>query len=526
MRQFIRYCFDEKPLLFCIWAGFFFRIIAVLFAQGISFGFDHHVYIENAQQIVSGNITVQQLCTDPSHSYFISHGHSIIYLYFNTIVLYICEFLNIFDSRAKTFVLKLILGLISVVGIYYAYRITYRLATRRAALAVGILTSMLWFIPYISVQNLPENIAALIILAAIYRLVKTRRRTYKMADDIFTGFLMGISVSLCYNIIILLVGVWILFVIISKAKRGSLIIFGAIIAICITEGLINTLLFNSPFYLLGEYIGEIASGGNATSGFKSIYMYVSILSMVIPLPWGLFAMFGFAQSWKRCFLLFMPTAFYILGLYLLPNKEEKFILVILPIFLILSVSGWYIFKSSSHFWTSHPKLNKISAYLFFAINIPALVLTSTAYTRKPQVESMLYLSRYKAEISSILVDDEAHTSSKSLPTFYLGKDITIYWLHHQDSEPDQSIYYSCVANSPHTNELYTEIYFTNPRLKSVPEFVLFYGDYDLNARLSKIRNMFPNITFERTFSPSLADKVIQWVNPSNSNMNLHVYRVN
>lgn len=524
MRQFIRYCFEEKPLLFCIWAGFFFRIMAVLFVQGISFGFDHYVYVENAQLLASGKCSIQQIVENGQGIF--THGHSIIYIFINSLILNACESIGIFDTQSKMFIVRLLHALLSILIIYYCYRITYRLANRKAALAIGVLSSMLWFMPYMSVNTLPENIAAVLLLAAVYRLAKTRRRTYKFSDDIFTGFLIGVSVSFCYNMILVIIGAVISYAIKSEIKRGMLLLFGASISILALEGLVDTLLFNTPFYILGEYIHSIISGGNITTGAKSLYMYISILLMLIPLPWGLAAIFGYVKSWRHCFILFFPITFYIAVSYLLPNKEEKFILPILPIFLILCTSGWFIYQSGSRFWITRPRLRKWSMLLFFALDIPMLLLTCTAYTRRPQVETMQYLSRYKSDITSIFIDNRDYYGCKSLPQFYLGKYVDIYILSKQDTEPDMSIFYSSVSNSENSKEhyIFTEKYFHSPILGEPPQYVIFYGDYQMPERLASIRAIFPQLTYETSFTPSLADRIIQLFNPSNINMTLHVYR--
>lgn len=526
MRQFIRYCFEEKPLLFCIWAGFFFRIIAVLMAQGISFGFDHYVYVENAQHLAGGTASIQQIVDNCSGHNFIAHGHSIIYLYINTALIYACEHTGIFDPQSKMLIMRLICGLISMLTIYYCYRIAYRLANRKAALAIGILTSMLWFMPYICVQTLPENAAAVLLLAAVYRLAKTRKQTYKFSDDIFTGFLMGISVSFCYNLALLIIGAAISYMLKSEIKRGLLIIFGASIPVLALEGLVDTLALGSPFYVISEYIHEIISGANATTGPKSVYMYISILAMVIPLPWGLAALYGYLKSWRHCFIMFFPTTFYLLVSYLLPNKEEKFMLSILPIFLLLCVSGWFRYQAESRFWSSRPRLRKWVIVSFFAANTPMLIMTSTAYTRKPQMESMVYLSKYRSEITSILVDDSGNYESKSLPQYYLGKDVDIYILNKQYCEPDKSIYYSSVSGFGNSREhnIFTERYFMNPTLRTLPQYVIFYGDYNMPERLARMRTVFPQLTYKTSFTPSVADRIIEMFNPKNNNMTLHVYR--
>ncbi len=528
MRRFFRYCFEEKPLLFCIWTGFFFRLLAVLFAQGIAFGFDHYAYLETAQNIVSGKLTMQTLINNDDIYHFVDHGNSVVYLYINAAILYICEFFNIFDARSKMFIMRFAHGLLSMLSIYYCYRITYRLANRRAALAIGVLMSMLWFMPYLCVKTMPECVASVIMLAAVYRLAKTRKQTYKFADDVFTGFLLGVAVSFCYNLLLLLIGFALCYILKSGLKRAILILFGAGIALIALEGLVDTIALGTPFYIIGEYVSDIIHGyATQKWEFRYIYMYISILALVIPLPWGLLALYGYVRSWRHCFLLFFPVTFYIVGVYLLPNKEEKFMVAILPLFFMLCVVGWFRFQSKWRFIVTRPRLQRWSIILFFAINTPMLVPASISYTRRPQVETMIYLSHYKSDITSIFVEDRGRTCSKSLPLFYIGKGIDVYRLRADDPGLDASLYYSSASGDISLNEhdIYSEKYFLNPSFADrYPQYVIFNGDYDMPERLAKMREVFPQLTYEGTFAPSLADRFIEFFNPSNNNVNLHVYR--
>ena len=76
---------------------------------------------------------------------------------------------------------------------------------------------------------------------------------------------------------------------------------------------------------------------------------------------------------------------------------------ILPLFFMLCVTGWFRFERESRFISTRPWLRRWSVALFFAVNTPMLVLTSMSYMRRPQVETMVWLSHYKSDISSIFV---------------------------------------------------------------------------------------------------------------------------
>ncbi|MCR5455415.1 MAG: hypothetical protein K6F33_10550, partial [Bacteroidales bacterium] len=488
-------------------------MIAVIFAQGVAFGYDHYVYIENAQNIVSGDTSLSKLILS-SETSFGSKGYSYIYLLLTTATFYVCEFFNMFDPRSKMFIIKLFHGLISLLTIYYSYRLAYRLGNRKAALTVGIIVSMLWFMPYISVKSLPENLASIFILAGVYRLSKIKKRYYKYGDDLFIGFLMGCAISFCYNTIIFVMGFAIAVGVISGKRRSTLLLLGSAISFFLLEGIIEMITLKNPFYVVNEYITAIADGTSRTRGSKTIYMYISLLAMMIPLPWGLMALWGYIKAWKRTFILFFPVTFYIIGSYLLPYKSEQFVLPIVPLFFIICFSGWYRYASSSRFWVGHPRLSYWLVVTFFMVNTPALILASISYTRQPQIETMLYLSRYKNDVESILVEDIGYSSSKSLPPFYMGKNIVIYNLNKQDQEPDPSIYYSSIKLGEYEHQLYTEQYFKHPQnSQETPKFVIFCGDYNMPERLANMRKIFPQITFEKKINPSFADKVIQFINP-------------
>ncbi|MBQ2096660.1 MAG: hypothetical protein II480_00675, partial [Bacteroidales bacterium] len=351
-------------------------------------------------------------------------------------------------------------------------------------------------------QNLPECVASVIMLAGVYRLAKTRKQTYKFADDIFTGFLLGGAISFCYNLLIILIGSVICFVLKSSFKRAMMLFFGAAIALFALEGLVDTIAFGTPFYVFSEYISDVMGGyQNQEWEFRSIYMYISILAMVIPFPWGILGLYGYVKSWRHCFMLFFPVTFYIIVSYLLPNKEEKFMVSILPLFFILCGTGWFRFQSESRFFISRPRLRHWSVALFFAVNTPMLVLTSISYTRRPQVETMIYLSHYKSDIASIFYEDRGRTCSKSLPLFYLGKDVEVFRLRQSDKGIDPSLYYSSEYSdiTLHEHNIYSEKYFLNPAFEDRrPQYVIFCGDYDMPARLARLREIFPQLTYETT----------------------------
>lgn len=515
------YIVEKKTLLFCIWTAFLFRMLALFFSRGIAFGYEHYVYLENAQQLISGQTTLSEFLYSGDNT-FIQHGYSLLYLGINWLVLFLGEFFGIFDPRSKMFIIRLVHALASLLAVYYCYRIARLFSIRKVGLAVGLSVAVLWFMPFVSVRNFAENVSAILLLAGFYRLAKYDPKKFKFADDLFTGFLMAIGFSISYNSGAFIFGVFLSMIIRGNHRRALNYLLGALVSVMAFEGLGALLLFREPFYMITEYAQSIASGRLYTSGSSNYYMYASILILMYLFPWGIAAFYGFLRSWKKYFMIFFPVCFYIVVHYLIPYKQERFMLNILPFYLILVVAGLYNFRRNSPVYLKHKTFSRWVVISFVVINVPLLLIASTAYMRRTQVESMLFLSKYRQSVHSIFVDDSGQTSSKSFPPFYFGGRLVQY-TYNKQPDPDPSIVKSFVNEGNDVRSLFSRDYFVGMGDTLLPSFVFFYGDYDLQQRTEAVQKIFPDLTYVTKFTPSLCDRVIQYFNKSNLNPPVYIY---
>ena len=451
------YIVEKKTLLFCIWTAFLFRMLALFFSRGIAFGYEHYVYLENAQQLISGQTTLSEFLYSGDNT-FIQHGYSLLYLGINWLVLFLGEFFGIFDPRSKMFIIRLVHALSSLLAVYYCYRIARLFSIRKVGLAVGLSVAVLWFMPFVSVRNFAENVSAILLLAGFYRLAKYDPKKFKFADDLFTGFLMAIGFSISYNSGAFIFGVFLSMIIRGNHRRALNYLLGALVSVMAFEGLGALLLFREPFYMITEYAQSITSGRLYTSGSSNYYMYASILILMYLFPWGIAAFYGFLRSWKKYFMIFFPVCFYIVVHYLIPYKQERFMLNILPFYLILVVAGLYNFRRNSPIYLKHKTFSRWVVISFVVINVPLLLIASTAYMRRTQVESMLFLSKYRQSVHSIFVDDSGQTSSKSFPPFYFGGRLVQY-TYNKQPDPDPSIVKSFVNEGNDVRSLFSRDYF-------------------------------------------------------------------
>jgi hypothetical protein len=187
-----------------------------------------------------------------------------------------------------------------------------------------------------------------------------------------------------------------------------------------------------------------------------------------------------------------------------PNKQERFIMPIIPLIVILGVAGWQDFVFKSRFWQKRRTLLKNCWVFFWILNLLLLPVVSVTYSKRSRVESMSYLYRYK-NIQSLLIAD-AHDNPEMMPRFYLGQ-----WPHIDDE----------FVGNQNTDSLI--VLASKKPVDLQPSFFLFTGG-DLRERVVKARKYFPFLIYETTIEPGFVDKVMHWLNPVNKMNRVYIYR--
>ncbi|HSG67158.1 MAG TPA: hypothetical protein VK994_00530, partial [Bacteroidales bacterium] len=228
--------------------------------------------------------------------------------------------------------------------------------------------------------------------------------------------------------------------------------------------------------------------------------------LVPPLSIYLFYGFFYAafKEWRKYLLISLPVVIFLAFHSYFPNKQERFIIPILPFIIVLGSIGWSSFVSGSGFWEKREKLLKGSMVFFWIINLIMLAVISTTYSKRSRVESMTYLSDYK-NIKSILVENTNQYDVNLLPGYYLGQ--WVIKLEVSKSIPIGKLPPWALENK-----------------ERQPDFFIFEGDKDIERRVAEMEGFFPDMVYETTIYPGFIDKVLFWLNPVNENQNAYIYR--
>jgi len=507
IKQLVR--FKEKhPFLFIMLIGLVLRLIAAVFSKGFGMHDDHFLVIEPAASWIDGYDVQKWLPGSPGNTG--PEGHSFFYVGFHYLFLGFLKMLGISSPQWVMFFVRIIHVLLSLLVISFGYRIASLISTKQTAYKAALLLAVFWFMPFLSVRNLVEMVSipflmygSLIILRQEL-IRKGNEPGYHKTSFLVAGFFLGLAFSVRYQTLFYTGGIGLALLILRNYKGMLTTALGFLISVVIFQGIIDFFVWKTPFAELIAYVQYNLSHAYEYHTMPWYHYTTVLLGLLIP-PVSVMLLFGFFRDWKRHFLLFFPVFLFLLMHSIFPNKQERFILPVVPLLLVLGLSGWDNFVANSRFWKKRRQLHKGFWTFFWVINIILLMLFTPMYGKKARVESMVYLQNYP-KVNYFLTEDVNSNVLRFPPLFYAG-----HW-------PDYD--YLLESDSP---EKLAEIKGWD-KIENQPQFVFFFQDIDLQKRVDSMKEILPTLEFEITIYPGNMDRFIHWLNPINANEKIHIYR--
>ncbi len=491
---------ENHPLTLIMWLAVFFRLIAVVFAKGWGMLDDHFLIIEVAQSWADGYDSGRWLPWTPGnegpsgHSLFYTGLHYLLFAFFNLI--------RFTDPQAKMFVVRLLHAALSLLTVYYGYRIAERLSDMRTARLVGLLLAVFWFMPWLSVRNLAEVVPIPLLLMSTWMMLRKKDDSKAVKAFIFAGLIAGLVFSVRYQTIIYAGGMGLVLLFQYRFRQALLFGVSYFFMAALIQGGIDMYIWGRPFAELTEYFRYNAENANnyITGAW---YKYLLLLLGIFIPPVSVFLFAGSFKNIKKHLIIFLPTMLFLLFHSIFPNKQERFIITIVPSFIIIGIVGWQQLVTEKSWLKRYRKFIRYSWIFFWVINTFLLFAVSTMYSKKARVEAMTYLHRYN-QVQSILLENTNAYGVNIVPRFYLGQWVDTY--NVTLSEPLDRL-------SP---EVFTP--------QHEPRFFLFFRPEHLEERVAKMKEYFPDITFETVSEPGNVDKFLRWINPNNKNEAIYIYR--
>jgi Alg9-like mannosyltransferase family len=516
--------YREHPLRSILLTAFAVRLLAAFFAPGYMMHDDHFLTIEPSASWADGknfNHWLPGIGNTNAHPEPISF----FYLGFLYLIFKILHFLGIEHPEMQMLCMRIVHAAYSLLTIFFAYRITELLSNRKNATLVGWLLACIAILPNFSVRNLVEIVCMPPLLGGMWLLLKnvplkafslgpvklpspttTQPTVFHTSGFIGAAFLMGLAVGFRYQtgLFVAMVGC----VLALQHSIRSFLAFGAIsfAAFFITQ-IDDVLLWGGqPFQHVQGYFEY--NKKNALNYPGSPWAYLSFIGVFILPPVSLFLTTGFFASIRKLVIIVLPALGFLLFHLVYPNKQERFILPMLPFFVIAGVIGWNQISTR----ITEARWHRISWKAFWIINTLGMLVLCFTYSKKSRVEAMTYL--YEAGDCNNFILEFTHSDHGAMmPQFYSNCWTTYYYFKKGD--PVEGILRNADFEAAQTaNDLM-------PR--ALPNYILFYDDEQLEERIATMQRFYPSLTYRTTIESGWFDQLLHTLNPKNSLEKIHIY---
>lgn len=521
----IKEYYSQHPLKSLLIIALLVRLIAVVFSQGYGFHDDHFLVIEAAQSWVDANLWNDWMPYQQEKIYPgvepVAEGHSLVYPGVHYVMFQAMEFLGIYNPKAKMYLVRLIHALFSLLIVLYGYKIAKHYAGNKIAKTVGLILALLFVMPFLSVHNLVEVVCIPFLMWGLWLTVKLENKQAEFKNYLWAGFVMALAVSIRFQTAVVVAGAGLVLLFRKQWKDTFAFGLGALLSFVLMQSVIDVFVWGKPLAEFAGYVKyNLAESGSY--GHNIWYMFTTVLGGIVIPPLGVFVFIGWFLVLRKQPLLFWPSFLFFAFHNYFPNKQERFILPILPLFILAGVVGWWQYMDKSEFWNKNRALFKPVMVIFWVLNFMALPVLSTTYSKRSRCETMYYF-RDKDDVKAIIVEESVRGGATQMPVFYAAKEINMY--QQGAYELSDSITYDTIRPFLDVKETILTPAEIEQNNWVKPDYVVFINEKQLDERISKMKNYYPNLEYEATINPSYMDMLMRKITPSNNNQLVFIYKV-
>ena len=476
--------FNRNPLPFLLLFGLLIRLIAAFFSKGFLTLDDHFNFVVDADMI--------------SRGFPLPHDYkdSPLYPYFGAIIMTIGRTLGNSSPDIEILTIRLVQGILSLFVIYFVYKILESKTDKNLASIGGLMATTLFIIPIMAVHQFEEALCQIPLLAAIWILQKKEKRNlFNPISIIIAGMLMGIGMILRFPMISF-VGIFTIGLLFQKSTRQYFFAFLiGILLVASAQATINIFIneeFGYSFYRNFSWIFKNPDDLFHTSGYPAgpPWRYLLTLIAIFIPPFSILFLYSTLRGSKIFSLIGISTLSFFIAHSIIANKQERFLLPIIPLLIILGVAGLPDIKK----WFVKKQLIKVYRGIwiyFWILNSIMLALTLFHYGKKDRIEPFVYIQSQHNATGIIIVQ---YDYEFLVPSYYLGNTtLPLFWF----------------LDRKNFNEEFQEV--TNS--KTVINYIVFYGESIEQYIFPFEQALGKRLKLEKEISPSLGDWIAHYFNP-------------
>ncbi len=490
------------------------RLVAALFSEGYFAQDDHFLVIEAAMSWVRGHDYNEWL---PWNQPGIPKptGHMMVYPGLHYLLFRLWDWFNLQDPDRKMVLIRMLHAAWSLITVRTGYRIARRITGDEGiAWRTGLFLALFFFMPFLSVRNLVEMVSVPLLMLSAWWLVKA---TVPLAVSkapappaptpmrwfVWAGMFAGAAINIRFQTIFFAGGAG-LALLLRRDWKGCLVFGAGVLApVIVLQGGIDLMIWGKPFVEMAEYVRYNLANPDNTGIVLPWYNYVLLLAGVLIPPLSIAVLFGFAKR-PHPLVLWTPVVLFILVHSIFPNKQERFLLPVLPLFFVIGYGAWEQWRIRSTWWQRRSGLWRGALLWTWTLNMALLIPLTISSSKLERIQAMRMLRGLKG-VTGILVEDTVEHDAPLAPLYYwdvwdLPKD------PYTDPNVDLRTYFADSTTSRHANT------------------VLFIGDERLRERLERVMSAMGPMEYVGCAMPGLLDRTLHWLNPVNRNTVILVFK--
>ncbi len=479
------------------------RLVAALFSPGYFAHDDHFLIVEAAASWVDGFDYNYWLPWNQGPNPTPS-GHSFFYVGLHYLLFSGLKAIGVVDPKSVMLVVRILHALWSLLVVRLGYRIALRLSNDVIAWRTGLFLALFCFMPFLAVRNLVEVVCIPFLLLGAWRLVD-REGGPTVKDALVAGVWIGLAMNVRFQTIFFAAGPGLALLLQRRWMHAVCYGLGVMLPLAVIQGAIDGLLWGRPFAELTQYV--LYNLANTTTyGVLPWYNYLLLLAGLFIPPLSLAVLFGFFRRTSPL-LLWLPVLLFLAIHSYFPNKQERFLLPIVPLFFVLGYVSWEQWRTTSSWWQRRRRLWAGALLFVWLLDLLLLPVLCTTYSKRSRVEA-LYALREQGPIVGLVLDDIEEEEPMMPPLFYLGQwdlEIVPWGTSMQDER---------LGNWLDSLQ--------KPRR---PDIVLFIGEEQLATRIARMERDYGAVRIIGRSEPGFVDRVVHWLNPVNRNETIVLARV-
>lgn len=468
-----------------------FRLLAAVFAKGYMGSDDHFLVIEIADGWLKG-INRWYIAKPPMRGIF--------YPYSVTAVMWFLKQLSIVQPDIVMFFVRLSHGLWSMMTISLIYIAVKKHADERIAFTAALMGAIFFVTPFMAVRNLPEFVCQPVILGGLMLadLSLAKKGETERLNWMLSGALLGFAFLIRYQNSVIPLAVFFYLLIRRRWKSSLLFALGAAATLAL-EVLIDLLSY-SPFQLPFINLLKFQSAHVHSYVTNPFYTHLGTILLAFIPPFSFFLIWWVIRGAKKMPVMFWGTVFFLLIHSFIPQKQERFILPILPELMVLGMIG-----SAGSLVAAKKRMKYIWGW-FWAINSLLLIIVTFNYSQKARVESQIQLGTIP-EIGEIIVINTDHPMNP--PKYYLGREIETHVVHKWTQLEPLTESLKAKRREGYTKSCYIVVFTHKP----------------LQHYLQKIEAHFSPLEETHHITPSIVDALLHFLNPEhNHSKEAYIFR--